>query len=327
MSSHLNQGLCGESGEASDKRRPELRGSEDSRRPNQQNASCPEANDYDGLWAKGFGYSGDQAARGAFLGYDSKIIGVMIGFDVPFNGDTRVGAGIGYARSTMDGKTFLNTTGFSTYQALLYIGHEDGTWFADGDVAYGWNNYSGMRHIVFTGLDRKAFAKYSGMEFSGLVTGGRHFSADEYTITPLASLQAAHVGLGAYTETGAGDIDLRVASQDYTFLESGLGVNVARHFDMDDGQDLLPQIHLKWLHELLNLQPQTTATFTAAGSTSFNTLGQKITPDTLNAGGGLTLLSCGCGQRTWSVEAGYDFYWRSGGYTANQVTLAVSDRF
>ena len=257
LSSHMDQGLCSNASEAADKPRPDLRGSEEDGRRNQQSASCPETNDYDGLWVKGFGYFGNQSAQGAFLGYASQIIGVMIGYDVPLNVDTRAGLGVGYARSTVNGKTFINSTSFNSYQATAYIAHEDGTWFADGDVTYGRNDYSGMRHIVFTGIDRRAFAKYGGLDFTGLVTAGRHFSADEYTITPLASLQGTHVGLNAYTETGAGDIDLRVASQNYTFLESGLGVNVARPFDMEDGKDLLSEIHAKWLHELVSQQLQT----------------------------------------------------------------------
>ena len=133
--------------------------------------------------------------------------------------------------------------------------------------------------------------------------------------------------MDGYTETGAGDINLQVASQSYNFLESGLGVNVARHFDLEGGRDLLPEIHFKWLHELLNPNIQNTAIFTATGSASFVTSGLNTAPDTLDIGAGLTLLSCGCSERTWSVEGLYDFYWRSQNYSAHQVTLAASYRF
>jgi outer membrane autotransporter protein len=251
----------------------------------------------------------------------------MIGYDMPVTSDTRLGMGVGYARSTLNGKAGNNTTGFNGYQAMAYIAHEDGTWFANGDLSYGWNNYSGMRHIVFSGIDRKAFAKYAGEDFTGLVTGGRHFFVDEFTVTPLASIQGTHVGLGAYTETGAGDIDLVVASQDYSFLETGLGVNVARPYDMDDGRTMLPEVHAKWLHELLDPNLQNTATLAAAGSTAFTTLGPNIAADTLNVGAGVTLLSCGCNQRTWSVQAVYDFYWRNDNFSANQVMLEAAYRF
>ena len=323
LSSHRDQGACdGGASQADDQRRRD-----EPRKPNDGSSACPPSNQYDGLWGKAFGYFGNQGAQGAFAGYASKILGAMIGYDVPATSDTRIGLGIGYARSTLNGKAGNNTTGFNSYQAIAYIAHEDGTWFANGDLSYGWNNYSGMRHIVFPGIDRKAFAKYTGEDFNGLVTGGRHFFVDAFTVTPLASLQATHVGLGAYTETGAGDINLLVASQDYSFLESGLGVNVARPFDLDDGRAMLPEVHVKWLHELIDQKLQNTATFAAAGSTPFITLGPDIAADTLNVGAGVTLLSCGCSQRTWSVQAVYDFYWRNDNFSASQVMLEAADRF
>jgi len=159
------------------------------------------------------------------------------------------------------------------------------------------------------------------------VTAGRHFAMDDLVVTPLVSVQASSVNLGGYTETGAGDINLQVPAQNYAFVESGLGVNVARHFMLDDAADLLPEIHVKWLHELLGQNFENIASFTAPGSTSFVTSGLNAAPDTLDLGAGVTLLSCACGGRTWSIETLYDYYWTSGNYSANQVTLAASYRF
>jgi outer membrane autotransporter protein len=322
LSSHLNEGVCGQGSQTDDRRRPD-----DKRKPNGENSACPQNNAYSGLWAKGFGYFGNQGSQGAFSGYDSTVLGAMAGYDVAFSDDTRIGVGLGYARSKIDGKVFSNTTGFNTYQATAYIAHEDGTWFADGDVSYGRNGYAGVRQIVFTGINRTAFAKYGGEDFTGFVTTGYHLFTDGVTVTPLVSLQVTHLNLDGYTETGAGDVNLQVAAQSYNFLESGLGVNVARPYDLDDGRDILPEVHFKWLHEFLNQNPLNTAVFTATGSTPFVTSGLSTAPDTLDIGTGLTLLSCGCSERTWSVEAIYDFFWRSRDYSAHQVTVAAAYRF
>ncbi len=322
LSSHLSEDLCDGESQTADRRR-----SDDPRKARDGSAGCRENNQYQRFWLKGFGYFGDQGAHGAFSGYDSNILGAMMGYDVAIADNTRAGLGIGYARSKIDGKAFSNNTGFNTYQATGYIAHEDGTWFADGDVSYGWNNYSGKRLIFFPGVNRTALAKYSGENITAFVTTGRHFFADDYTITPLASLQTTHLNLNGYTETGAGDINLKVAAQSYDFLESGLGVNVARHFLLDGGRDLLPELHFKWLHELLSPNIQNSAAFTATGSTSFVTSGLNAAPDTLDMGTGVTLLSCGCSERTWSVEGIYDYYWRSRSFSAHQVTLAVAYQF
>ncbi len=322
LSSHLSEGLCDGGSQAEDRRKLDT-----PRKREDESSGCPENNQYRGVWVKGFGNFGNQGSQGAFAGYTSHILGAMAGYDVAFNDDTRIGLGGGYAYSKINGKGFNNTTGFNTYQATAYVAHEDGRWFANGDISYGWNNYSGNRPIVFPGVNRTALAKYSGEDFSSYVTAGYHFFADAFTVTPLASLQATHVRLGGYTETGAGDINLQVAAQRYNFLESGLGANAARHYDIGDGQDLLPELHFKWLHELLDQNFQNSAVFTAAGSTPFVTQGMGADRNTLNAGAGVTLLSCACEARTWSVEAIYDFYWRNSSYTANQVTLAAAYRF
>jgi len=322
LSSHLGEGLCGAGSQGDSQRRPN-----DTRKWEEAASACPQNNQYSGLWAKGFGYFGDQGAQGAFLGYDSRILGGMIGFDVPLSQDTRAGLGGGYARTTIKGKSLSDSTGINTYQVTAYIAHDDGTWFGDGDLSYGWNGYSGVRHISFPGINRTASAKYSGEDFTGLVTAGRHFAVDDLVVTPLVSVQASSVNLGSYTETGAGDINLQVVAQNYAFVESGLGVNVARHFVLDDATDLLPEIHVKWLHELLGQHFENVAAFTAPGSTSFVTSGLNAAPDTLDLGAGVTLISCACAGRTWSLEALYDHYWTSGHYSANQVTLAASYRF
>jgi outer membrane autotransporter protein len=322
LSSRLDDSLCG-GGQSDERRRPD-----DPRRRDDETSSCPENGPYNSLWVKGFGYFGNQGAEGPYPGYDSTIAGVMMGFDQPLADDTRVGLAIGFARSTIDGKIFVANTGFDTYQGMIYINHETKTWFADGDVSYGHSDYSETRDISFPGINRIADGKYGGNDTTAYLTTGYHFLTDGVAITPLASLQATFIGLNAYTETGATDLDLKIASQNYDFLESGLGVSVADYFAMSDGIDGLPELHFKWLHELVNPTLENTATLTAAGSSSLTTPGLRSAPDTLDAGAGLTLLSCAsCGARTWSVEAVYDYYWRNDDYSAQQVMLQISDRF
>jgi uncharacterized protein with beta-barrel porin domain len=320
--SHLDESLCSSNG------------GDEQRRPdggpwlNETNSACPEYDRRDGVWLKAFGYFGDQDADGAFVGYSSRIYGAMAGFDMPIDDGTRAGIGVGYARNTIDGKVFTADTDFNTYQVTAYAAHEEGPMYVEGDVSFGFNQYTGSRQIIFTGLDRTADASYNGKDITAFVAAGYHFFSDGFTITPLASLQFTNLGLDGYTETGAGDIDLQVNSQNYNFLESGLGVKFARPFDLGDATNLLPEMHFKWLYEIINPTFQNTAALDVAGSPSFTTPG--FTPDnsTFDIGGGVALLSCVCSGKPWTVSAVYDHYWRPNeDYTANQVMLKVSDRF
>jgi outer membrane autotransporter protein len=158
------------------------------------------------------------------------------------------------------------------------------------------------------------------------MTTGYHFFNQGFTITPLASLQYTHLGLDNYTETGGGDINLKVDSQSYDFLESGLGVKVAHPLRYGDAT-YVPEMHFKWLRELVNPVLSNTAAFSAAGSPSFTTPGLKTSEDTLNLGVGLQFLSCGCTAGTWSLEAVYDHDWGSRRYSADQGMIRFTARF
>ncbi len=143
---HLDEVMCGEIGQP---RQPDA----------QQPSTCQRSDPLSGWWLKGFGYWGNQGPQDGFTGYNSRILGTMVGVDTPvpgmaFGGVTRVGFGIGYARTTIDGKTVSANTDSNTYVATAYIAHEQGPWFVDGDLSFGWNDYSGNRNILVPGYYR-----------------------------------------------------------------------------------------------------------------------------------------------------------------------------
>jgi outer membrane autotransporter protein len=293
---------------------------------NVNDPSCNNNETHSGLWAKGVGYTGTQDARDGFTAYDTETIGGMLAYDLPISTETRVGLGIGYGQTSIDGKTFDAETDFDTYQLTGYIGHDSGPWFVNGDASFGWNEYSSTRHMVFPGFDRTAKADYSGQSYTLFANTGYHFPVVGFTFTPLASLQYSRLHIDNYRETGAGDINLKVNSQSYDFLESGLGMKIARAFITRKGS-YVPEVHAKWLHKLSNPDLTQTASYSAAGSASFTTAGLRTADDTFNAGAGLTFLSCKCGSKTWSIEGVYDYDWTNEGYDAHQVMAKVTMRF
>ncbi len=278
-----------------------------------------------GIWLRSFGYFGDQGTQQSFEGYNSRILGVMVGFDVPLDSSTLAGLALGYAHSTLDGSTSGSRVDFDTHEAMIYFSHDSENWFVYGDGSLGLNDYWGDRHISFPGVDRTATSTYSGATYTGYANAGYRFFTQGMTITPFASLQYSRLNINGYNEAGAGDIDLNVASQSYDFLESGLGARVTHPFD-SDGETYAPEIHATWFHELKNPALENTAAFAVAGSLPFTTPDLKPAGDTFNAGAGLTFLSCRCSGRIWSLEADYDFYWTSESYSAHRVMLKFTYR-
>jgi uncharacterized protein with beta-barrel porin domain len=117
-----------------------------------------------------------------------------------------------------------------------------------------------------------------------------------------------------------------VESQHYNYLESGLGAKVERNFSFRS-LTLVPEVRFEWLHMISNPKLAQSSAYTPAGSESTKTDGLHTVADTYHVGTGLTLLSCACSATSWSLEGGYDYYWRVDGYAANQVTARVTARF
>jgi uncharacterized protein with beta-barrel porin domain len=279
-----------------------------------------------GWWLKGVGYAGQQGGGMAYPGYNNNIYGTMIGYDAPLGPDARAGFGIGYDRSTISEKKFTADADSNNYTATAYAGRIIGPWFANGDLSFGWNDDSEKRQISFPGYTASPHGSYSGQTYTAFgITGFNLFTAG-MTLTPLASLQYTYETFGAFSESGGGPVGLHVNAQNYSYLESGLGAQVSDQFPFHGGT-LAPQIHAKWLHEIANPAARETATFLTAGSASFSPPGFKSGNDILNIGAAVTLLSCGCTGKAWSLEAAYDFYDQTGGYTANAAMVKYTRSF
>lgn len=296
--------------------------------PSENKENCKGSTADNGWWLKGFGYFGQQDSRSGFTSYDARILGSMIAYDRSLGLNTRAGVGLGYARTNIKGTVYDANTESDTYRAVAYIGHELGSWFFDGSGSFGWNEYRDRRHVEFPGMDTTAKSKYNGQDYTVFGRAGYHLPAiHEFIITPMASLQYTRVNIDGRTEKGStDDINMRVRSQHYDYLESGLGGKVERPFNYNSKFTFVPEAHFEWLHKLSNPRIKQTAVYIDSG-TAFTTPSLRTVADSYHAGVGLNLLSCACSATVWSIETGYDYYWRTDGYAANQVSMRVSRRF
>lgn len=287
--------------------------------------ACKDAEQKGKWWAKGFGSQGEQGNVANMNGYDTDAYGLMLAYDKPLNNQTRVGFGGGYANSTIDGNNSSGSTDIDSYQITGYLHHEPGPWFAQAAVTAGVNDYESTRQIVFPGVNRTATSDYSGQQYSGIVTVGKHYQVNETTITPLASLQASHIRVGSYTESGAGDANLRIESQDYTFVQSTLGVKAERVI-RSGNSTYAPEVHAKWLHDFKSTTMEQDAAFTGGGA-AFTAQGIKQDRDLFNVGAGVTFLSCNCEKDSWTVKGLYDYKWNDSEYSSHQVSLIAGLKF
>ncbi|MFA6356508.1 MAG: autotransporter domain-containing protein [Candidatus Omnitrophota bacterium] len=258
-------------------------------------------------WGKGFGESAKQDARGPSNGYSATIWGTALGGDLPVSDDRiRLGASGGYAFSGINSKDNSGSTDINSYQAAFYSAYldPDRPYYFNSTFSFAYNTYRGGRNIDIGPVRRIANASYKGQQYSVLLDGGYTIKTKTVNITPIASIQYLRLHLSGYTETGADALNLSVASQDYDLLESGLGMKFDRPFPVSFGS-LVPEVHIRWLHDYITDKQATTSTF-AGGGGSFATNGFSPARNALNVGGRLALVTKG----NWSFDANYDFEYK-----------------
>lgn len=276
-------------------------------------------------WGKGIGNVGQQRDVDDLSGYKTKTFGLMLAYDIPLSKETRVGLGGGYANAHVDDNNSNGKTKIDSYQLTGYLSHAPGPWFIKGALMAGIDRYDGSRPIVFPGVNRTASADYKGHQYSALVSAGQHFFFNQTTVTPLVALRASRIHVGSYSETGAGDINLRVKSQDYDVVQSSLGVKVERQIQSGNG-NFYPEMHFKWLHDFTSTTMEQTAAFSGGGG-QFKAQGIKQDRDLFNVGAGISFLSCNCGDDSWTVKGIYDYKWNESSFSSHEVSVVASFRF
>jgi outer membrane autotransporter protein len=286
---------------------------------------CKSPQKLNSWWIKAVGKVGTQDDSSNLNGYQSKAVGVMLGYDVAVSENTRVGLGGGYVNSNINGNHSDNKTKIDSYHLTTYFKYAPDAFFIQGAMTAGIDRYDGARNIQFAGINRQAKSDVNGQQFTASIALGKHFGFNEITMTPLIGLHATYLHLASYKEHGAGDVNLRVDSQDYNFLRSSVGLKIERLIK-SEGSTLAPELHARWLHDFNSTTMEQDALFTGGG-TKFSMQGIKQDRDTYNVGAGLTFLSCDCDKNAWSVKGLYDYKWNESNYDSHQVSLIASIKF
>jgi outer membrane autotransporter protein len=169
--------------------------------------------------------------------------------------------GILYGNYNLDKKTQINT-----------------------QLAAGYNNSSSNRNINFGSLNRTAKGNYDGWSLHA-GTGISHLInvTQETTIAPQFRLDYFTVGNSGYNESGAGALDLRVASQTQSQLIPALEAKADHEFTPKFFFSLNGGLG----YDLLHSANTVSASF-AGGGGKFKTQGLDPSPWILRSGVGLT---------------------------------------
>jgi outer membrane autotransporter protein len=241
-------------------------------------------------WFSPLGGRGSVDGDGNGASYDWKAAGIAAGYETPVmasRGTLTVGFGVGYLASWADNDARLSSSDSHGGYVGLYADWVDGPLSVSGQLAYGLNRVSTSRDIVVGGLTARADADYWSHNLGLGVESAYALSlSDGLTLSPLASLSVSWAGHGSFRESGAGLLNADVSSENNWWMDTGLGVELGRQVQLDDGGKLKVTGRAVWGHRVGSMASDTTITL-AGGGGAFQVNAAEADRDRLLVGAGI----------------------------------------
>jgi outer membrane autotransporter protein len=237
------------------------------------------------MWMKPFASFGDQGERKGIAGYDADTYGIALGADTRLNAHTVVGLSFSYADTDVDGKgAGRSRSEISSYQLTAYADYTEKDWYVEGLVGYALNDMDTSRDIAVTNVKAKGETE-SDQFMIGLTAGMPTQISPGTYFTPTLGLNITHVVNEAYTETGAGVLNLRVDPEDITIAKASLGGRFHTMIKNADGV-FTPEFRARLLYDMAGDDGSSSNTFTGGGA-AFNVKGLDVVEFATSVGAGL----------------------------------------
>ena len=236
------------------------------------------------LWG-GFGH----LDGGSDSDLDQSLAGVFLGADAPA-GPLQIGAALGYSFADVELDAARTDTRAHGLHAALYVSTSSplGSLSVAGRYVFAWN--SSERRIALPGGSEEADADFDTDGGGVGVEGGLNLlRCGPALLQGVASFDWTRLNQESFDESGAGPLDLEVASERIDSLRTGLGMRLNGRVELGGGVDLLPELRLRWLHEFGDTRRQVSARFADAPvAGGFSLSGAEAPRDALLAGLGWT---------------------------------------
>lgn len=228
------------------------------------------------VWFKPFGSRADQDDRNGVSGYQANTYGLAFGVDGSVNPATRLGAAFAYAKSDVGGNSTIapQRSDVSVYQIIAYGSYNiDDRTELNFQADLGQNTNKGRRQLAFTSTTASAnYDSHTAHVGAGL---GRTYSLSGQTsITPSIRADYTWIRDNAYSEQGAGLLNLNVESRTTKALILGANTKVAHQ--LDDAITLIANLGLGY--DTMSKQAAITSAFAGAPGAAFVTYGIDPSP-------------------------------------------------
>ncbi|MFC3686310.1 autotransporter outer membrane beta-barrel domain-containing protein [Hydrogenophaga luteola] len=223
-----------------------------------------------GLWVQPLNHRVDQDRYRQASGYRVRTQGLAGGYQGSMASGSTLGFGLAYLDGRVEGRDFAQAhrSDLESVQVLGYGSYDLSAWRLQWQADATRSSVKSARSLGFIG--RSAKASYRGHASHLGLSMGRPMTVATTSVTPSVGLDWRRARHNAYTETGAGALDLRVAAQKAEELVAKLGVE-ARH-PLGAQSHLLAQAAVGY--DLSGGRDSTAAQFVGGGSV-FSTPGSE----------------------------------------------------
>ncbi|MEM9332716.1 MAG: autotransporter outer membrane beta-barrel domain-containing protein [Pseudomonadota bacterium] len=242
------------------------------------------------LWGAAIASYTDVGADKATPGWDATEYGFALGLEKRLTTNTgaefTTGISAGYIHT--DVGVSASNADIDSWYLGIYGATELDQFLLSGAAAYAYHNFNFDRSFGIGAGAVTATADAGGHGFSGSFEAFYNVldeNPDQHYFGPIATLGAAYGNRGAFTETGAGLLNLEVSEDEADYAKSGIGIAVGKTAKSDD-KTFKFDARVQWEHIFGNTDVTTVSNVPLATAT-FSTASASIDRDRLGIGLGI----------------------------------------
>jgi uncharacterized protein YhjY with autotransporter beta-barrel domain len=208
-------------------------------------------------------------------------IGAVVGgMDYEITPKLKLGGALGYAYSASSTHGVLGDGSATSYYMALYGGYSDGPFYVDAIAGYGLSRLDASRWISFPGQQGTPSGRTTSQAFISTIETGYGFQvSNDISIAPIGGIQVISLWQYAFSESGAGPLDLDVADKALVSLRSLLGLDISHELPIDESNGLHTQVRLAWAHELAGTDRTISQSFQQLEGSDFHASGAEPSRD------------------------------------------------
>jgi uncharacterized protein with beta-barrel porin domain len=270
------------------------------------------------IWVKPFGEYIKQDNKGGVTGYLATGFGVGVGIDGEYEIGNRAGVAFFYTKThvktnDIDQSSDLNVFNFITYGSKPLIDDKTNLFY---QLGFGLQETHTSRYVP--GINKTANGYYNAKNYYAQLKITKEFTKEYLIIRPAVTASYVYYKNPAYTESGAGGMNLHV--EEFSSNSCLLGVQNEFDYKLNTKTKILSNIAVNY--DFNNKAQSVNSNFTGGGA-SFSTQGIKNNPLIYKAGIGIAKKL----NKVTYLDFKYDLEWRGSDFLSYSVSAKYNYKF